>query len=113
MSYRTAGSRVGGDDYDLSDAESQALMSNMKKQASSKPDWSRFGLSHEQQQESQQARENPDGEEVFDQHTESEKNELFAEDQVRFTPLHVVSSSLDIPPCPLTFACRTPLHYKQ
>ena len=55
------------------------------KKDSQKPDWGRFGLSTEQQRESAQqlARENPDGEEVFDQHTESEKNELFAEDQVR------------------------------
>lgn len=77
------------DDY-LSDSESTTLIPQslaggvtMKRGESQKPDWSRFGLSTEQQQESaaQLTRENPDGEEVFDQHTESEKNELFAEDQ--------------------------------
>lgn len=60
-------------------------MSSGMKRETQKPDWSRFGLSAEQQRESTQelARENPDGEEVFDQHTETEKNDLFAEDQVR------------------------------
>lgn len=44
-----------------------------------KPDWSRFGLSSEQQQDTEQLHADPD--DVFEQHSSTEKNELFQEDQ--------------------------------
>lgn len=63
---------------DQGGAEQAALVGGQVEKK--KPDWNRFGLSSEQQRDTEQLKADPD--EVFEQHSSTEKNELFREDQV-------------------------------
>ena len=68
------------------DAEQAALVAGETEKK--KPNWSRFGLSSDQQKDTEQLHADPD--EVFEQHNATEKNELFREDQVgRLTSVHL------------------------
>ena len=60
-------------------------MSADMKKGEQQPDWSRFGLSAEQQQEAEKRYQQEHAEEVGEEyeHHNAEKNELFTEDQVR------------------------------
>ena len=51
-----------------------------------KPDWSRFGLSAEDQHTTEQLHADPD--EVFEQHSSTASNELFREDQAGSFSIH-------------------------
>jgi len=75
------------------DAEQAALVDGETEKK--KPDWSRFGLSSDQQKDTEELHADPD--DVFEQHNATEKNELFREDQVgRLTSVHL-SQSLACP----------------
>ena len=64
------------------DGENATLMSTSMKKEKHKPDWSRFGLSEEQQQEADLSRKK-EAEDVYQHHTDpSQDNELFTQDLV-------------------------------
>lgn len=66
---------------DVSDSEDSRLMSQSKDKQ--QPDWSRFGLSREQQKTTQGSPQDGERLEAGYQHSEDSKhNELFREDQV-------------------------------
>ena len=67
---------------DWPEDESTGLMASVvgSKGKSGEPDWSRFGLSSDQQKEAE--RKAPDGDSYHNHGDQTEDNELFAQDQV-------------------------------
>ncbi len=67
------------DGYDT--AENAHLMSSAMKRETQKPDWSRFGLSEEQQKEAETLQQ-PDKQDSYHHVDPAEDNELFTQDPV-------------------------------
>jgi len=59
--------------------ENEGLVSGRMKKGTHQPDWKRFGLSSGQQQETEIENTEQDS---YENHEDTERNELFSEDQV-------------------------------